>query len=415
MANDVKSTGWLVVLGSTLALIVGNGSILFFTFGIFLKPITEQMGWHRGTASLGVAIGLTLGGLATPLVGRYIDKWGVQRVTLIAITVFALSVASLSLASSVVAFVVLYSISGLLSSGQAPLPYAKAITAWFDARRGLALGVAMAGVGIGAALMPQVADVLLRSLGWREAYVALGVLVWLVAFPSVLLFVKDPVRSDAGDKAALLTLGDEARVAIRKLDFWVIALAILLVVTAVNGTIAHLVALLTDRGMPQGLATRMMIAVGLSTILGRLISGYLLDRVFAPYLAAIMFLIPLLGLLGLWMGPTTPVVALAAAICLGFGLGAEVDVIGYLVGRYFGLRRYGQIYGYMFAVFTIGAGAGPYLMGLSFDLTHSYLTALGAFSAMLVVASAAILLLGPYRYPAQAQANPATKVVQDAA
>jgi cyanate permease len=78
-----------------------------------------------------------------------------------------------------------------------------------------------------------------------------------------------------------------------------------------------------------------------------------------------------------------------------------VDVIGFLVGRYFGLRRDGQIYGYMFAIFTIGAGVGPYLMGLSFDATHSYSTALVVFSAMLVVSSAVISRLGPYNFPAR--------------
>jgi predicted MFS family arabinose efflux permease len=145
----------------------------------------------------------------------------------------------------------------------------------------------------------------------------------------------------------------------------------------------------------------MLIAVGLSTILGRLVAGYLLDRVFAPYLAAVIFLVPLLGMLAIWTGAASPVFAILVATSLGFSLGAEVDVIGYLVGRYFGLRRYGQIYGYMFAVFTIGTGGGPFLMGLSFDATHSYAAALGLFSAMLVLSSVMISLLDPYHYPEQ--------------
>jgi predicted MFS family arabinose efflux permease len=400
--QDNPKAGWLVVVGSTIALVVGNGAILFFTFGVFLKPITEQMGWHRGTMSLGVAIGLTIGGLVTPLVGQFIDKWGVQRVTLLAVTLFAASVASISLANSVAMFVLLYAISGLLSSGHAPLPYSKAITAWFDGRRGLALGIAMAGVGIGAALMPQIASLLVKAFGWRDAYIALGVLTWLIAFPAVLLFVKEPsIEKDGKPAHPSVMLGDEVRAALRRREFWLMAAAVLLVVTAINGTIAHLVALLSDRGMPSATATRMLIGVGLSTILGRLISGYFLDRVFAPYLAAAIFLVPLVGMLILWSGAASPALALLAAICFGFGLGAEVDVIGFLVGRYFGLRRYGQIYGYMFAIFTIGAGVGPYLMGLSFDATHSYSTALVAFSAMLVVSSAVISRLGPYNFPAR--------------
>jgi predicted MFS family arabinose efflux permease len=401
--SDPNIAKWLVVTGSTLALVVGNGAILFFTFGVFLKPITEEMGWHRGTASLGVTIGLTLGGLATPFVGRLIDRCGVQKVTLAAITVFAVGVAAISLANSVTTFVLLYAFAGLLSGGHAPLPYAKAITAWFDVQRGLALGIAMAGVGFGAALMPQVADLLLEAFGWREAYIALGVLTWLIAFPMVLLFVKEPSRSEAETTARLSSAdGDDVGNALRKKEFWIIAVPILLVVTAVNGTIAHLVALLTDRGISHDTATRMLIAVGLSTIIGRLVSGYLLDRVFAPYLAAVIFALPLLGLLALLSGSASPMLALSAAILLGLALGAEVDVIGYLVGRYFGLRRYGQIYGYMFAVFTIGSGVGPYLMGLSFDFMHSYGSAIVAFCVLLVTSSVLISRLGPYRFPESA-------------
>src|SRR5690606_17794815 len=113
-------------------------------------------------------------------------------------------------------------------------------------------------------------------------------------------------------------------------------------VVAINGVIAHMVALLTDHGVPGSVAVRMLVAVGLSTIVGRLLSGYLLDRFFAPYLAAAIFLVPLIGVLILLSGTTIIPLVVIAAICLGLGLGAEVDIIGFLVGRYFGLRRYGE-------------------------------------------------------------------------
>ena len=394
------SSQWPVVIASTIALVVGNGPVLLFTFGVFLKPIAEQMDWPRGTMSLAVAIALTFAGLMTPLVGRFIDRWGVQRVLLFSITVFALSVAAVSLApANVVGFVALYALAGLLSSGQAPLPYAKAITSHFDAHRGLALGIAMAGVGIGTSLMPQAASFLLKTLNWREAYIVLGILTWLVAFPAA-FFVSD-ARSAKSDNPKPTAPGDDVIVAFRSRAFWATAVAILLVVIALNGAIAHLVALLTDRGMAPNVATSLLIAVGLATLFGRLISGFLLDRIFAPRLAAAIFLIPLIGMTTLLLGGASSAAGLSAAICFGFSLGAEVDIVGYLVSRYFGLRHYGEIYGYIFAIFTIGSGLGPYVMGLSFDQTHSYSVALGTFCGMLIVASATILCLGPYRYPAK--------------
>ena len=394
------SSQWPIVIASTVALVVGNGPVLLFTFGVFLKPIAEQMDWSRGTMSLGVAIALTFAGLMTPLVGRFIDRWGVQRVLLFSITVFALSVAAISLApANVAGFVALYAIAGLLSSGQAPLPYAKAITSRFDAHRGLALGIAMAGVGIGTALMPQVASFLIKTFDWRQAYIVLACLTWLIAFPAA-FFVND-LRSGETVIAAHMTAGDDVVSALRSRAFWSTAVAVFFVVIALNGAIAHLLALLTDRGMASSTATSLLIGVGLATILGRLISGFLLDRVFAPHLAAGIFLIPLIGMTTLLLGGASLIAGLATAICFGFSLGAEVDIVGYLVGRYFGLRHYGEIYGCIFAIFTIGSGLGPYLMGLSFDKTHSYSAALGIFCGMLIVASATIWRLGPYRFPAK--------------
>jgi predicted MFS family arabinose efflux permease len=399
--SSSSSSQWPVVIASAIALVVGNGPVLLFTFGVFLKPIAEQMDWPRSTMSLGVAIALTFAGLMTPLVGRFIDRWGVQRVLLFSITVFALSVAAVSLApANVAGFVALYALSGLLSSGQAPLPYAKAITSRFDAHRGLALGIAMAGVGIGTSLMPQVASFLIKTFDWREAYIVLGSLTWLIAFPAA-FFVND-LRAGETAIAAPTMAGDDVVPALRSRAFWSTAVAILLVVVALNGAIAHLLALLTDRGMASSTATSLLIGVGLATILGRLISGFLLDRVFAPHLAAGIFLIPLIGMTTLLLGGASLTAGLATAICFGFSLGAEVDIVGYLVSRYFGLRHYGEIYGYIFAIFTIGSGVGPYLMGLSFDKTHSYSAALGAFCVMLIVASATISRLGPYRFPAKA-------------
>jgi predicted MFS family arabinose efflux permease len=399
--SSISTTRWLVVIASALALIVGNGPVLLFTFGIFLKPIAQQTGWSRGTMSLGVAIALTLAGLMTPLVGRLVDRWGVRRLLLLAITAFALGIAALSLApANVAGFVVLYGCAGLLSSGQAPLPYAKAIASRFDSRRGLALGIAMAGVGIGTSVMPQVASLLLKTFSWREAYVALGILTWLVAFPAA-FFVSDLEPGEMRISGPT-TAGDDVIQALRSTNFWAIAVAILLVVIALNGVIAHLVALWTDRGMASNTATSLLIAVGLATIVGRLISGFLLDRVFAPRLAAAIFLIPLIGMIALLLGGVSLAAALTTAACFGFSLGAEVDIVGYLVSRYFGLRRYGEIYGYIFAIFTVGSGLGPYLMGLSFDKTYSYSLAIGIFCGMLVGASAAISCLGPYRFPAKA-------------
>jgi len=393
---------WWVVFGSTVGLIVGNGPIVFFTFGLFLGPVTREFGWDRATFSSSLLVGHGFAAAAYPFLGRAIDRYGIRRVSLTSVVLFALSLASLSLTPpSPSVFIAMAGLVGFCSAGQAPLPYAKAVTSWFDQRRGLALGVAMTGIGIGATLVPQFARAVIDSYGWRTGYVALAALMLSVAFPIVAMFIREP-----DSHARIITYGDSVLPGMtvgesaRSASFWLLAIPVFLVVTSINGIVAHLVPLLTDRGFATAQATSTLSAVGLSTIAGRLFSGYLLDRFFGPPVAAALFLLPLAGV-GMLAAGAGGAALLLAAIALGFGLGAEVDVIGFMVSRYFGLRSYGAIYGCMFAIFTVGTGLGPVLMGLSFDQTHSYRLALAVFGVALACASVVISRLGRYNFPAQ--------------
>jgi predicted MFS family arabinose efflux permease len=391
------------VLGAMLGLTVANGPVVFFTFGLFLGPITTEFGWNRAMFSSSLLVGHTLAAFAYPFMGRAIDRYGIRRVTLTFIPLFALSTAALSLTpSSRLVFITLAGICGLISTGQAPPAYAKAVSSWFDERRGLALGIAMAGIGIGATAVPQFARWAIDTFGWRAAYVALGALTFAVAFPSVALLVREPEDSvtKVADTQRTTQSGLSVSESLRSSSFWLIAASVLLVVTTINGIVGHLVPMLTDRGLDVGQATATLSAVGLSTIAGRLTAGYLLDRFFAPYVAAGLFLLPLIAISLLTTGVGGPGPVLAA-MSLGFGLGAEVDVIGFLVSRYFGLRAYGEVYGYLFAIFTLGTGFGPVLMAICFDMTRSYDVALIGLAVALVGASILVSRLGTYRFPAQ--------------
>ena len=272
---------WWVVFGSTLGLIVGNGPITLFTFGVFLKPIVAEFGWHRATVAAAITTSQLVGAICTPFVGRLVDRWGVRRVTLPFILAFAIATAAISLApASPTAFILLYGIAGLAGAGQSPLNYAKAISAWFENRRGLALGIAMSGVGIGVALMPQLARVLINSFGWRGGYVGLGIATLAVGFPAVALFVREPrdYSSEANVviKQALpllegMTPGEAAR---GTFQFWFVLVATSLVALSVNGTITHIVPILTDRGISVRLATSLLSVSGIALIGGRIVSGY---------------------------------------------------------------------------------------------------------------------------------------------
>jgi len=397
---------WWIVVASVLGLLVGNGPVMQFTFGTLLPPITKELGWSRGMVSSAMVVGLWTTGILTPFFGRLVDRFGIRAVALPAVTLFSLATASVAwVRASPAAFTALYALMGVGATGQTPLTYAKAISARFDRERGLALGIAMAGVGLGASLVPQFAQQLIRMFGWRGAYAGLGALTFVLAFPAVAFFVGRPVaeKTPAPQPRTTTTTttmpGLTGGAALRTMRFWVARLQLLHRRRNNRRLLAHLVPLLTDRGISPRTATAMMGIAGAALFGGRLLSGYLLDRIHAPYVAATFFLSPMVGI-GVLLWTAGPQGAAIGTVLVGIGVGAEVDLIAFLQSRYLGMRSFGEIYGYFFAIFMLGAGLGPFAMGVSFDRTGSYKLMLVCFACALAMASAPMLRLGAYVYPA---------------
>jgi MFS family permease len=409
---------WWIVFGAMLSMVVAQGPVILYTLGLFIKPLNQEFGWDRASISAAGGIAAIFSAITVPFVGSLIDRWGVRTVLLPIVVLCASSVALIALTpKSVVVFMLLFAITGVLGSGQGPLGYAKCVSAWFDDRRGLALGITMSGIGLGAALIPQYAQFLIGNLGWRAAYAGLGLLTLIVAFPAVFLFIREPAKAKTAAAQSQSSLSEdrppdlEVREVLGGRRFWLIACALLLVSTVTQGLVVHTVPLLTDKGYSPDTAATLMIAVGLSTMAGRLLSGYLVDRIFAPFVAAFFFLLPCLGIY-LLDSTISPVVGI---ISLGLASGTEIDMIGFLTSRYFGMKRFGQLYGYLFASFVVGSAIGPYMMGLAFERLHSYEPALWVFSAFMLLASGAVLSLGSYRFPAGEKTPPGAGRVVDAA
>lgn len=396
---------WWIVAGSVLGLMVGNGPVMQFTFGVFVKPLGHELQLDRASVSAALMAGLVATGIATLFTGRAIDRFGTRAVVLPAIALFSLGMAAIGLfASSAWSLALLYAAAGVAAAGQTPLAYSKAVSQAFDHQRGLALGVAMAGVGVGTALMPQIAQWMVVEFGWRGAYAGLGALVLLVALPAMALLVARP-QGHPGRAAASLsaTEGLTARQALSSAAFWILVVAFFCVAMAASGATAHLVPLMTDRGLSAAVATGALGTAGMALIAGRLLAGWLLDRMHGPWVAAAFFALPLVGVLMLVLSKSTSM-ALPAAVLVGLGLGAEVDLIAYLQSRYLGLKAFGAIYGYLFATFMLGSGIGPFLMGSSFRGLHSYDPALWFFAMALLGACLLMAMLGPYRYASRAHA-----------
>jgi MFS family permease len=400
-AEKTLTSPWWIPVGSCIALIVVNGSICVFSFGVFIKPLEAEFGWDRASISFGLTLCAFCAAISLPIAGVLMDRFGVRPVMLTSIILFALNVAAVALSNVLAVFILLVAATGITGVGQGPIGYIKSISSYFDKRRGIAIGIAVSGTGLGTALLPQYAQWLITNMGWRMAYVGLAVVLVVIAVPPVLLFVREPENSSMArsrkresDVTAVLP-GLSAREAFSSRNFWLLVGATILVATVVNGSLVHVVSLLTDRGWSPGAAAGIMVWAGLASLAGRLVAGLMLDRLFAPYVAMLSFVVALAGVYLLASGANSTF----GVIGIGLTTGAEIDIIGYMTSRYFGLRRFGQLYGYLFGVFLIGAGIGPGVMGAVHTRLHSYDSAFYAFEIMLALAIFFMLFLGRYAYP----------------
>jgi MFS family permease len=379
-------------------LIFSTGPLIQFSFGVFIKPVSEAFNADRGRVSLALLVALCLCGLLTPVVGQLVDRFGVRRIGAPVLVLFAISIGLIGLASrSIWLYIGCYGLAGIFGAGQTPLIYAKAITARFDTKRGLALGIAMAGVGLGTALVPRLAQQFILSLGWRHAYLALGAVSLAVALPALLFFVRDGPAASKNVSRDIVVPGMTGYEALRSRLFWTLAAVFFLVALTLAGIMAHIVPMMTDRGVPVRTAALALSSGGIALIAGRLIAGYVLDFVFAPYVAMFFFLLPLFGI-GILLTSSSVALSVAAAILIGISIGAEVDLIAYLQSRYFGLRRFGAIYGYLLAIFMVGSGVGPFAMGVVYSHFRTYSPALIGFGICLACACAGMLTFPPYSF-----------------
>ena len=386
--------GWRVALASALGLFVGFGSLLVFTFGIFLKPLTEEFSWSRQAYSLAFGIAAMTVAVSSPGLGYLLDRFGPKRIILPCLTIYGCAFASLFLLTHhIIQFYATFVVMGLVGNGTAQLAYSQAVSTWFDRRRGTALALLMAGSAIGAMVLPPAAQSLILHLGWRVAFLALGSMILLLGLPVVTRFVREkPGFRDSGRREAQ---GASLSQALMSRPFWILITALFLASISQNGALTHLSALLTDRGVSAGGAAIALSAMGAASLLGRLVTGWLLDRFFAPWVAFSLLTISTFGVFLLSTAHSLVIGSLAAAL-IGLGMGGEADITPYLLSRYFGFRSFSTLYGCSWTSYAIAGAIGPVLMGGAFDASASYQSLLVKLSAVTLLSACLMLFLPRY-------------------
>ncbi|EMQ97436.1 MFS transporter [Paeniglutamicibacter gangotriensis] len=388
------SQGWQVLLFATVGAGVGFSS-LGYILGPLVVPLQEEFGWGRGEITL-TSLWSSLGmALALPFMGRLLDRFGVKRVALVSLPMFAAVLFALSqFESTLLIFLVLYGLTGILGVGTSAVTYAKAIVEKFDTMRGLGLGIMATGLGAAGLTLPPLVSALVSLHGWRSVYFALG-LLGLV--PLVLLiFTKLPhlprqnrvPQEHAGFPGMPRPQTKYGR------EFWTLMVSFFMLGWALLTMVPHFVPMLIDSGITPMRAALLSSFIGVGTVIGRPIIGWLMDRFYATHVAVPLFAATALGCVLLLLAG--PQYAALTAVLIGIGFGAEIDLMSYLSSRYFRPHEFGTLYSYVYSAFMIGSALGPVVAGFIFDSTKSYNIPLIMATTLLLLGSVVLLSLPRY-------------------
>lgn len=404
-SGPVFVRGWVTVVVCLLGISTGPAAFGLSSLFLLGGPIGAEFGWSRTAISAAVSVMMLCTAVSMPLMGRLVDRFGVKQVLVPSIIVFGLCLLAASMISSYWQFIAVYVAMGTIAVGTNSVPYMRVLTSWFDRRRGLAIGIAGSGTGLGFGYVPLVTQEFVSHFGWRGGYFGLGLIMLLFTLPMIVFLLHekpqslglrpDGAESDAPADQQPAATGDTLAEAMRRRDFWSLITIFSGLAFVLYGLIPHMVPMLQDRGVSAALAAGLASAFGWSAFGGRLLIGFLVDRHDARRIAFVFFTLSAIGLV-LLSAPLPIWAFTTAAIMLGLSLGAEVDMLAYLASRYFGLKNFAQIFGAMFSAVMVAMSLSPLVFGFVFDSTGSYKSILALGVPLCVLAIVLVLMLRPY-------------------
>jgi predicted MFS family arabinose efflux permease len=392
---------WTVVLAAACGAGAGITGMSFYSLGILIGPLTDTFGWSHAEVSAAKTV-LTSGFILTaPFVGYVADRLGVRRIAMLSLGLLSLAMFWMTqIGPSLTSFYLSLLVLAVAGGATTPLVWTRAVASWFHQRRGLAMALTLSGTGVIGVITPPLQNALIQRYDWRAAYVCMGVVALLALIPIALFFREN--RGTAADASANVPQGDNqalqpgftVREALHSRVFWQLCGAFFLVGGSVSALSVHLVPLIIEEGLDRGTAAGIASVMGIAVILGRLLTGYLVDRFHPPRVAALFLIAPVLGCLLLLGDHVTMAVVVMAVACIGLAAGSEVDLVPFLTARYFGLKAYGKVYSWIFIAFYTGVGLGPPLLGHMFDRYGNYDLGLTWLIPVLALGVAVVATLG---------------------
>jgi predicted MFS family arabinose efflux permease len=394
---------WRVLLVALLGMMTSVGTIPVYALGAFVQPLSAEFGWSRGAVQYALTAYFLGAIFATALCGWMLQRYSIRSVAICSLFGAAVGFALLSQLQSSVWTLYAGMIALLvLGAGTTTATWTFATACCFVRNRGLALAIVLCGTGLCGILAPIYVIAINETFGWRAAFFALGAPSLLLTLPAVALLLPRDLTpavaraASSAHRSPLPSNGVALSEALRSWRLWVMSIALMLVVVGIFGLVPNMVPILMDAGCTAQQAAALAGIIGVDLVVSRLTSGYLIDRFWAPGVAAVLLSAPAFACAILLFDLDGRLALLLVVVLAGIGTGAEGDIASFVVARYFGLRDYAAIFSAQTIVITTGSVIGPLMFGALYDRTGSYDTMLTVCAALFAAGSTMLLTLGAY-------------------
>lgn len=390
---------WRPLFAATFGLGTGSAAITLYTSSIIAPRMIGELGWSKAQFALLGALSL-VNAFAFPIAGRLADLFGTRRTVLIGMITLPLAFVAYSLMTGPIwQYITIYVVAGVLCITTTNTVYSRMAVQYVDKARGLALAIVASGPAVTGVVISLIINNLIESRGWRTTYQALAVYAVITAIITLILLPREKNRAAARPVPSRRAREDYPLI-FRTPAFWILLIAMLACNLPQIVAMFQLKMVLLEKGIPAKDTSLMLAALPAGVLVGRFATGFALDRYPTHIVGFFGLGMPSIGLFMMATGVSAPLAMILAVICIGFAVGAEGDILAYVVARKFGVAIYSSVMGLMTMAISISVALGSGLLSLTLKLT-------GTFNAFLLICAVAVfagsllmLLLADGRAPA---------------
>ena len=402
--------GWVIVAGAFLGAFA-SGGIQGFTFSIFIKPMSESLGWTRSALTGGITLNALMASVLAPVFGYLIDRHGPRYIMAASAIIGGTAAILLSQVQELWQFYLIFGVAGVFGGAAVgEVVTQSTVVKWFVRRRGRAIAFSsMGGAAAGAVLTPLI-SIIVFTIGWRTGWLAMAVMFFVLLLPVSFLMVRRPedvgLLPDGADPSDDIQPDDHARgthepeysyqlrEALRTRALWLLTITLTIVGLCISSVVLHEFSFVTDQGFTPAVATAVLSTHAAMAVTGRLLWGFIVEHFQVRYCMASVFIVCALALVILMTANSTPML-FVFAIIYGLSIGGYSVTTAVAFASYFGRDYVGTIRGAVSPLIIGSVAIGPLLVSLGYDFTGSYLIPFNSMIALFLIGGVLVLLAKP--------------------